>query len=286
MRTVPAAITTARQSASSRLCKIWRIERRDGTVYRMTEHDRDIEVGGEVFESTASFDPSAIKATGDLAVDDLDVLGAFDSATITAIDLMAGRWAGATFWVAEVDWSNLAAGKDVLRWGWIGRVAEKGGQFVAELLGPTVRLQQTVGDLYSATCRATLGDAYCTVDMAPHTFAGVVTAVTDRRQFAAAPDSGGFPSPLPDPLYFQHGLLTWTSGDNDGVSMEVSAFDGTDAELLLSMPFDISPGDAFTITAGCDHSRETCRDRFGNVLNFQGEPDMPVSDDVIRGPDR
>ena len=75
MRTVPAPITTARQSASSRLAKIWRIERTDGTVLRFTEHDRDLVVDGETFLATASFDPSAIKASADMSVDDLEVIG-------------------------------------------------------------------------------------------------------------------------------------------------------------------------------------------------------------------
>ena len=31
-------------------------------------------------------------------------------------------------------------------------------------------------------------------------------------------------------------------------------------------------------TAGCDKRRETCRDKFANILNFQGFPFMPGSD--------
>ena len=38
---------------------------------------------------------------------------------------------------------------------------------------------------------------------------------------------------------------------------------------------------AFTVTAGCDKSFETCRDRFGNVVNFGGFPHMPGNDFVI-----
>lgn len=286
MRTVPAAITTARQSASSRLCKIWRIERTDGTVLRFTEHNRDLVVDGETFLATASFDPSAIKASADMSVDDLEVIGAFDSAYIEPADLLAGRFNGASFWVAEVLWNNLAVGKDVLRFGRLGNIRESGGKFSAELLGATWRLQNPIGDLYSATCRATLGDAMCGVDMAAHTFTGTVVTSADRKSFTATPDSPAWSIPSGDDDYFAFGLVTWDTGANAGFSMEVYTFDGTDCELLLSLPFDIDPGDTFTIKAGCKHDRPTCRDRFNNIRRFQGEPDVPVSDDLVKGPVR
>jgi len=281
MRAVPAAITAARQSSSSRLCKIWRIERTDGVVLRFTEHDRDLTVDGETYYATASFDASSIKASADLSVDDLDVQGAFDSAYIRAEDLLAGKYHGATFVVSEVLWDNVAAGADVLRWGWLGRVKEVGGKFVAELLGPTVRLNKPLLQMYQPACRATLGDARCGVNLAAYTQSGAVTVVNSRRSFEVS----GVSVPSGDETYFQGGLLTFTNtGDLQGVSMEVQACDGLTVELLLQMPFDIQVGDTFTITAGCDHSLATCRDRFNNVLNFRGEPHAPVSDDMIKGP--
>lgn len=287
MRTVPAAFTTARLSASSRLCKIWRIERTDGTVLRFTEHDRDLTVDGETFLATASFDPSAIKASADMSVDDLEVIGAFDSAYIESADLLAGRFNGASFYVAEVIWDNLAEGKDVLRFGRMGNIRESGGKFSAELLGPTWRLQNPIGDLYSATCRATLGDAMCKVDLAPWTFSGEVASVDGRNKFTVArlgPPWDYFAAD--DEAMFQFGLLTWDSGSNDGLSMEIYQVNSGGWELLFSMPFDIAVGDTFTVIAGCPKSLETCRSRFDNVLNFQGEPHVPVSDDLIKGPVR
>lgn len=278
MRTVPAAITAARATPTSRLCKIWRLERTDGTVLRFTEHDRELEVDGETFLPTASFDPSTIKASGDLAVDDLDVQGAFDSSLITAEDLMAGRYHGATFYVAEVLWDNPGAGKDVLRFGWLGRVREAGGRFVAELLGPTVKLQQPLLELYSPGCRATLGDARCGVDLGPLTQVGTVTTVYDRRAF----DASGLT--LLDPEYFHFGKVAWTSGANAGLEMEVQGSDGTLVALFLPMPFPVEAGDTFDIVPGCNKALGTCRDKFDNVLNFRGHPHVPVSDDLIKGP--
>lgn len=282
MRTVPAAITTARQSASSRLAKIWRIERTDGVILRFTEHDRDLVVDGQTFLATASFDPSAIKASADLSVGDLEVFGAFDSNYITERDLLAGLYNGASFWVAECLWDNVAAGKDIQKFGWLGRVKESGGTFKAELLDPTMKLQQPILRTFGAACDATLGDARCKVDLAPLTQTGTVTAVASNRVFAVSGISipGG-----QEADWFTLGTLAWsgTGVENDGLSMEVKGFDGTNVELFLPMVFDVQVGDTFTITPGCNKSLGACINRFANVLNFRGFPHVPVSDDVIKG---
>lgn len=285
MRTVPPAIAAARQTATTRLCKIWRIERTDGKVLCLTEHDRDLTIDGEVYRSTASFDPSTIKTGADLSVDDLDVAGAFDTDLISVADLFAGRYYGATFTVAEVLWDDLGAGRDVLRWGRIGTVKETGGKFLAELLGPTWRLQQPMGKVYSAGCRAVLGDALCRVDLTSHTHVVTIVEVVSRSLFRVV---GLPPPPMMDGGYYSNGRVTF-EGDsppaaNDGLSMEVLDSDGQWVQLFLSMPYHIEVGATVTVVAGCDHSRLRCLTRFDNVLNFQGEPDAPISDDIIRGP--
>lgn len=278
MRTVSAAITAARQSSASRLCKIWEIARLDGEILRFTEHDRDLVVGGETYMATASFDPSTIKHTSGLEVSDLDVQGAFDSAYITAEDLLAGRYWGATFVVSEVLWDDTDEGADVLKFGWIGRVKESGGKFVAELLDPASRLQHQIVAQYQALCRATFGDARCGASV--YSLAVEVAAVTSRRVFDATT------IPVYDDQAWSHGLVTFTSGANAGVVMDVYESDGETLTLFLPMPFDIAAGDQLTIVPGCDHSLATCRDRFANVLNFRAEPHCPVTDDLIKGPVR
>jgi hypothetical protein len=48
--------------------------------------------------------------------------------------------------------------------------------------------------------------------------------------------------------------------------------------LTLHSPFvGALPGDALTVFAGCDHTIGTCRDKFANVGNFGGHPEMTTS---------
>jgi len=45
--------------------------------------------------------------------------------------------------------------------------------------------------------------------------------------------------------------------------------------LTLNAPFvDVVNGDIVSVFAGCDHTVATCRDKFNNVLNFIGHPDI------------
>ena len=42
----------------------------------------------------------------------------------------------------------------------------------------------------------------------------------------------------------------------------------------------------FTVTAGCDKTYPTCRDRFANVVNFGGFPHMPGNDFALSYPNQ
>ena len=45
-----------------------------------------------------------------------------------------------------------------------------------------------------------------------------------------------------------------------------------------------APGDLVEIVQGCDKMLATCGGRFGNVLNFRGEPHLPGIDLLTRYP--
>lgn len=125
-----------------------------------------------------------------------------------------------------------------------------------------------------------------------------VTAVSGsrpRRTFTVTeltPNTGGPRGGFPND-WFNGGAVTWESGLNSGVHMEVRDFiadDGVtitqDIELFLDLPFDIAIGDKARIYPGCDKSLfSACRDKFNNVINFRGEPFIPGSDFLFTIPD-
>ena len=89
--------------------------------------------------------------------------------------------------------------------------------------------------------------------------------------------------------WFRQGVLTWTSGENAGtvslVKMDrVSGAERREVSLWQQPGRPIKAGDAFKIVAGCDKTAKTCREKFGNFLNFRGFPHIPGEDWVTAYP--
>jgi hypothetical protein len=82
--------------------------------------------------------------------------------------------------------------------------------------------------------------------------------------------------------YFDNGVITFTSGLNAGLSMEVQSYVPGQWTLELPMPYLPSIGDTYSMHAGCDYSLETCRDRFNNILNMRAEPYVPGVDKLVQ----
>jgi uncharacterized phage protein (TIGR02218 family) len=87
--------------------------------------------------------------------------------------------------------------------------------------------------------------------------------------------------------WFDGGVLTFESGLNAGISRDVVDWIAATrtAVLFLPLPYTIAAGDVFRIAPGCDKRLATCRDKFGNRLNFRGEPFVPGGNALIDTPE-
>lgn len=104
---------------------------------------------------------------------------------------------------------------------------------------------------------------------------GTVSTVTSNRQFQASISES---RSVDD--WFTGGVLTWESGNNAGRSVEVKDYTHATTDILLFLPmnYTIQAGDKFRIQVGCDKKYATCRDKFDNYKNFQGEPYLTGTD--------
>lgn len=276
MKTIPTALETHLQGDVTTLATCWKVTRTDGVLFRFTSHDRDLVVSGETYLAASGYTSTQISSSDQLNVDNLDVMGVLDSAGITEADLAAGLFDFAEVELFVVNWADTSMGSLPLRKGWLGESVRHDAHFVAELRGLTQALQQPVGDAYSVACRADLGDTQCGVTLATYTVAGSVTGVASRRQFTDS--SLGQADD-----YFNNGLVTFTSGANNGLSREVKDFAGGVVALYQPFPNDIAVSDTYEIYPGCDKALATCRDTFSNVENFRGEPYIPGNDRLVSG---
>ena len=257
------------------LATCWKITRRDSVVMGFTSHDKSLSFDGVDYVANSGFTPSDIKNSDSLEGDLFNLEGFLDSSFITESDLLAGKYDFAEIEIFQVNYADLTQGKIIHRTGWFGEISFDNGRFNAEISGLTSKLAKTIGDLYSPTCRAVLGDSRCSVSMAGYVVTGSVTGLTDNRVFA---DS----SRVEDNGYFNYGKITFTSGNNDGLSMEVKAYADGEIELVLPMSYAILIGDTYSLEVGCDKIISTCVAKFNNAVNFRGEPFVPGMDEILK----
>ncbi|MBO9622138.1 MAG: DUF2163 domain-containing protein [Sphingomonas sp.] len=252
----------------------WRIERRDGVTIGLTAHDRDLEIDGLVYRAAPGMTPSAIQRSASLDAGSMDVTGALTGEAISETDLLAGRWDGARVVPFATDWS--APGERVaLGEGTIGAVETAGGMLTAELRGIAAGLERPVVEATSPDCRAALGDKRCRVPMARRRrFARVVSVegealVIDRAE--------------PEANAYGGGLLRWFGGPNSGLEDAIARSEGSGLVLRRPPRFEAA-GALVELIEGCDKRLATCAGRFGNAVNFRGEPYLPGIDLLTRYP--
>lgn len=278
MKQISAALEAHLAGEVTTLATCWKLKRRDNILLGFTDHDQDIVFDSLTYKASTGFTPSAIDNGASLAVDNLDVEGMLTDTSISESDILAGKYDFAEIEIFQVNYRDLSQGVLKLRRGWLGEVSLQKQRFIAEVRGLTQRLSQTIGELFSPSCRATLGDNRCKVNLAAHTVTGSVTSVTSNQEFtdSARTEASGI---------FTFGLLTFTSGANNGFAMEVKEYlynaAGGRLSLALAMPYVITPGDNYQLSKGCDKTLSTCFSRFDNVVNFRGEPSVPGLDRML-----
>jgi uncharacterized phage protein (TIGR02218 family) len=275
VRPITPNLTTHLQGEVTTLATCWKITRTDGVVKSFTDLDSDIVFASLTYLSIAGFTPSSVETKDNFSVDNVEVQGMFQTGYITAPDLLAGKYDFAEVEIFIVNYLDLSQGRMLLRRGRLGEVTMQKDTFIAELRGLAENLQQTIGELYQPSCRAILGDSECKKVLTSFTFTGTVTTVTSGLIFTsnALTQAAG---------YFTGGQITWTSGNNNGLKMEVKEFANKQVVLAQAMPYAIQVGNSFQIIAGCDKTHQTCISKFNNIINFRGEPFVPGTDAISK----
>jgi uncharacterized phage protein (TIGR02218 family) len=257
------------------LALCWRLERRDGVTIGLTDHDRDLVIDGLRYAASPGMTPSAIKRACGIDADTMQVDGALTSDAIAERDLIAGRWDGARVVLFGADWSS-GEGRVELGEGRLGSVELHDDQFSAELTGLAAVLDRPVVEATAPECRAELGDRRCRV------------ALAGRRRFVriSAQDDATLSVDAVEPTAGAYGFgrLLWLGGDNAGLEGAIARSDGATVTLRTAPMFPVAPGTLAELVEGCDKSMATCSTRFGNAVNFRGEPYLPGMDLLTRYP--
>ena len=306
MKTISNALYEHFGQDCTTLAALWKLTRTDGTVMGFTTHDQDItyqsadDLTSVRYAAATGMANSASDSNSNLSVDNLEVTGFLDSADIDETDIRAGVYDNATVEERLVNWADLSMGDMLVRAGFLGTIKMVNGLFTAELRGLTQKLSTAMGDTYGPVCRAELFSNaadddgswrpwYCNVIEANYTQSGSVFASPDAMTLT--PNSGLLmvgsetPTEAAGAGWFDNGLVTFSSGVLKGKSLEIKTWDGVNLDMFLPFAVAPAPGDAFTITPGCDHTAQAsgCL-KFNNIANYRGEPFIPGEDLVLNYP--
>ncbi|MCB2078970.1 MAG: DUF2163 domain-containing protein [Novosphingobium sp.] len=253
----------------------WRVLRRDGVALGFTSHDHDLWLDGIWHKAAPGMVPSSIRRIADFEPDSAEVQGALSHDSISADDLSSGLFDGAQVRIGLVDWETSE--RDILYRGSIGAITEEEGRFTAELVSRKSELQLDPVPRTSPACRAEFCGPGCSLSASRFThettLAGSdadINAVTLSASLPAADIVGGF--------------VRWLEGPHTGTVMRIMAAETEGLVLDTPIETGLTPGLALLVREGCDHTLNTCATRFGNAVNFQGEPFLPGNDHITRYP--
>lgn len=265
------------------VCNCWILRRRDGLVQGFTDHDRQLEFDGIVFQPDAGLTATVLQQSTGLSVDNAEAAGALSDVSIREVDLHAGRYDGAEVEIWRINWAAPEERLRVFR-GSLGEVEQSGSIFRAELRGLAEVLNQPQGRTFRKDCNALFGDARCGVNLEDD-------QVSVEAEIAE--DSGGTVVRLPlladyDRRWFERGTFEVLSGAAMGLSSVIKndrwLENRREIELWTPLQVGMEVGDRVRLVAGCDKRAETCRLKFRNLVNFQGFPFMPGDDWLLSYP--
>ncbi|MCA0979069.1 DUF2163 domain-containing protein [Qipengyuania flava] len=252
----------------------WRIYRRDGVTLGFTTHDRDLYFGGILHRAAPGMLPSAIRQSILLDDDEAEVDGALAHDTIRGEDIAAGQFDGARIVCGVADWESLEHA--VLYTGAIDTLLRESGTFSARLRSAKADLDVDPVPRTSPSCRARFCGPGCNLSASRFTSRAVLAAldpIGNRARFDLAAPS----------LYVE-GELRFIDGPQAGIAFAILALD--ESGFTLDRPLDagVMPGMRALLRQGCDRTIAACAERFGNAINFQGEPHLPGSDLLAQYP--
>lgn len=296
---LPARLASLNLSNTHRYATMWRITRKDGTIFRFTDHDRDLPFEGNDYFAAIGFNVSATQRQAGLQEQNKEAQGLIlpeGFGGVTYEDLRGGKFRQAEIVEYLVDWQYPWAGAFYETKYLVMDMAFDGTMWRAELVGQAKYLRMPVGKTYNRNCRHVFGSGVSDGD--PHDKCGfslssgtapigaggatvavranfTITAVGNARvKFNA--DLSAYADDA-----FKWGLCKFTSGNNNNLEVEVATSVGSTVTLFLDVPYDIEVDDTVQLTAGCDKTFATCNTVFSNKQQYGGFPDIPGADRAI-----
>ena len=270
-------------TGTTTVARAWAVTRTDGVTLGFTDHDLDLAFEGIAFSASAGLSARAFEQKTGMAADNSEAVGLLSDPAIREDDIRAGLYDGAEVRSWLVNWADTGERRLVFR-GSLGEIERSGATFRAELRGLSDKLNRPIGRTFQRGCGAVLGDAACGVDISAPELSvdlAVVRVVGGTELWLAGGEAYA-------EGWFARGAARVVDGAGQGakglIKRDRLIAGQRVIELWAFLSAGLSEGDRVRLVAGCDKRAETCREKFGNFLNFRGFPDIPGEDWLISYP--
>ena len=247
----------------------------DSDIYYFTDCFKDLIVNGDTYDADGSFTISDIKKGNGNSIDSLTLSNVVNPSGSDFLEKAKKK----LLENAEVD-IYLVNFNDPTQYyqdfkGFVHRVKVKNFTVDLEVEGLSSLLLQNIMKTYENTCPLIFGSDECGFDLLTVTVSSSVTSVTNRNTFKDT-----FITETDN--FYRFGIITWTSGNNVGLSREIKSWDSINKEyvIYINMPYEIQVGDTYEVSQGCDKSPDFCKS-LDNFDNFEGYLHLvPNADDL------
>ncbi len=303
-KSLESQVTTNRTQAHAHA---WKITRTDGTIYRFTDWPHSLSLRESsapalfTYSPAEGMDSTARRRAEQLEPVNKEARGVISSTLIKAEDLRAGRFDGARVDEYLVDARVPWLGYIEHSLYYIKLVQYDRAEWRAQVEGIASRLDRPVGDLWGPLCRVDLFSAPCGLSPAAFQKTVEVSDIVEDRKVFKVTFGGGVGVLWNADGYGNDGTLEWTSGANNLLKLQIKEYtwDGGAGKGTITLhvpsPYVVAVGDDATAKPGCNKKSGVeidkngarlpghCKDKFANLLNFQGEPNIPNRDGSLKG---
>lgn len=278
---------TVSDDAPMVLADAWTFELPNGTTYRWSSLDAPIQLGSRTFELGPGITRNSIKWRAGITTDTLSVTITDNVGTVIGGKPLMSFIAARGFDNAAVTLERVFyRSGDMTPTGsliWFAGDVDDGevdrNAATLTIASFTRRLEVAVPNgVYQTQCLNRVFDGRCGLSAAAWTASGAATGTSNTAQ-------NSFPHNLNATTYPAGwgtlGLITMTSGANAGVQRTCKLQNTSVLQSLQPWPAPVAAGDTFTLRAGCDRLRGTCKTKFANLNRFRGTPLVPVPETVL-----
>lgn len=283
----------------AKLCSVITLLLQNGQIKRYTDNTNPITISGNTYTSNSGMERTAISLSTSLDTSNLDLqffmnpaqsntqispAQPYVTSDFTLINVLAGVYRGAHFNLALIFPDHISDGVMPFLSGILGETKIGRNTVKNTLEGQTYPFDAEIPLITTPTCRNKFGDTKCQINAGSMAISTSIVSLTDNQNFIVGTVLNqpaivaGYPNVSVLPNVFIFGSVTWTSGNNNGISVDITnvvlGSSTTAISLWLPPGFTVQVGDTVTLTPGCSKQRSNCV-AYKNALNMNAEPDTP-----------